>query len=54
MSARARAFLILVVVAVLLYFVIAQPTNAAATVRSIVAALGSALDSIITFFRSLF
>ncbi|WP_433783791.1 hypothetical protein ACQPX6_26980 [Actinomycetospora sp. CA-101289] len=40
--------------AVLLYFVIAQPEGAADVVRSIVAIIGSALSSIATFFRSLF
>jgi uncharacterized membrane protein len=54
MSKQARRFLILVVVAVLLYFVIAQPQGAADVVRSIFAIIVNALSSIATFFRSLF
>lgn len=53
MNARLRLVLILVVVAVVLYFVIAQPDNAAATVRTIISALGAAIDQIIRFFRGL-
>ncbi|WP_285648741.1 hypothetical protein [Actinomycetospora sp. NBRC 106375] len=40
--------------AVVLYFVIAQPVGAADVVRSILAIIGNALSSIATFFRSLF
>jgi hypothetical protein len=54
MSTGLRRFLILVVVAVLLFFVISNPTGAAATVQSILAIIGDALSSIATFFRSLF
>ncbi|MEJ2888313.1 hypothetical protein [Actinomycetospora aeridis] len=54
MSKQARRFLILVVVAVLLFFVISQPEGAADVVRSIVAIIGQALSSIAQFFRSLF
>lgn len=46
--------MILVVVAVVLFFVISQPEGAADVVRSIVALIGQALASIATFFRSLF
>jgi preprotein translocase subunit YajC len=53
MNARLRLLLILVVVAIILYFVIAQPDNAAATVRSILSALGQGVDQIIRFFRGL-
>lgn len=53
MNARLRLLLILVVVAIILYFVIAQPDNAAATVRTIISAIGEAIDQIIRFFRGL-
>ncbi|MCD2192581.1 hypothetical protein LQ327_04155 [Actinomycetospora endophytica] len=53
MSARMRLVLILVVVAIVLYFVIAQPDNAAATVRTILAAIGDGINQIIRFFRGL-
>lgn len=49
-----RRFLILLVVAVVLFFVISQPEGAADVVRSIIALIESALSSIATFFRSLF
>ncbi|MHC1562814.1 hypothetical protein ACR9E3_27940 [Actinomycetospora sp. C-140] len=54
MSKGLRRFLIIVVVAVVLYFIIAQPEGAADVVRSILAIIGNALSSIATFFRSLF
>lgn len=54
MSKGLRRFLILAVVAVLLFFVISQPEGAADVVRSIVAIIGQALSSISQFFRSLF
>jgi nucleoside recognition membrane protein YjiH len=54
MSSGLRRFLILVVVAVLLFFVISQPEGAADVVQSILAIIGDALSSIATFFRSLF
>jgi hypothetical protein len=53
MNARLRLVLILVVVAIILYFVITQPDNAAATVRTIFAAIGDAINQIIRFFRGL-
>jgi hypothetical protein len=53
MNARLRLVLILVVVAIILYFVIAQPDNAAATVRLILAGIGDAINQIIRFFRGL-
>jgi preprotein translocase subunit YajC len=53
MNARLRLLLVLVVVAIILYFVIAQPDNAAATVRAIIAAIGDAINQIIRFFRGL-
>lgn len=54
MSSGLRRFLIVVVVAVLLYFVIAQPVGAADVVQSILTIIGNALASIATFFESLF
>ena len=54
MSKQAKRFLGIVVVAVVLYFIIAQPEGAADVVRSILAIIGNALSSIATFFRSLF
>jgi len=54
MSKQARRLLVLVVVAVALYFVISQPEGAADVVRSIVALIGEALSSIATFFSELF
>lgn len=54
MSKQARRLLVLVVVAVVLYFVISEPEGAADVVRSIVALIGEALSSIATFFRELF
>ena len=53
MNPRARLLIILLVVAVILYFVIAQPDNAAALVRQILAAIGDAISQIIRFFRGL-
>lgn len=53
MNARMRLVLILVVVAIVLYFVIAQPDNAAATVRTILGAIGDGINQIIRFFRGL-
>lgn len=53
MNSRLRVVLILVVVAIILYFVIAQPDNAAATVRTILSAIGDAINQIIRFFRGL-
>lgn len=53
MSARMRLVVILIVVAIILYFVIAQPDNAAALVRTILAAIGDAINQIIRFFRGL-
>jgi hypothetical protein len=54
MSAGLRRFLILVGVAIVLFFVITNPTGAADVVQSILAIIGNALSSIATFFRSLF
>jgi hypothetical protein len=54
MSKGLRTFLIVVVVAVLLFFVITQPVGAADVVQSILTIIGNALSSIATFFRSLF
>ena len=54
MSARLRVVIGLVLAAVALYFVIAQPENAAAAVRSVIAAIGSAFDSVTRFTRALF
>ncbi len=54
MSKQARRALILVVIAVVLFFVISNPTGAADTVRSIVALIGEALAAVVLFFRSLF
>lgn len=54
MSKGLRRFLILVVVAVLLFFVISSPEGAADVVRSILAIIGDALASIAQFFESLF
>lgn len=54
MSASLRRFLILVVVAVVLFFVISQPEGAADVVRSILNLIGEAFSAIATFFRSLF
>ncbi|MDL5155402.1 hypothetical protein [Actinomycetospora termitidis] len=53
MNPRVRLLIILIVVAVILYFVIAQPDNAAALVRTILAAIGDAINQIIRFFRGL-
>jgi preprotein translocase subunit YajC len=53
MNSRLRLLILLVVVAIILYFVIAQPDNAAATVRTILAAIGDAINQIIRFFRGL-
>jgi hypothetical protein len=53
MNSRLRLLIILVVVGILLYFVIAQPDAAAATVRTIIAAIGEAINQIIRFFRGL-
>jgi hypothetical protein len=49
-----RRFLIILVVAVVLFFVISQPEGAADVVRSIINLIEQALASIATFFRSLF
>ena len=54
MSSGLRRFLIIVGVAVVLFFVITQPVGAANVVQSILAIIGNALSSIATFFRSLF
>jgi hypothetical protein len=54
MSSGLKRFLGIVAVAVVLFFVITNPTGAADVVQSIVAIIGSALSSIATFFRSLF
>jgi cell shape-determining protein MreC len=54
MSASLRRFLILAVVAVVLFFVISQPEGAADVVRSIISLVEQALAAIATFFRSLF
>ena len=54
MTPALRRFLLLVVIAVVLFFVISQPEGAADTVRSIVDLIGQALSAIATFFRSLF
>lgn len=54
MSAQLRRVLIVVVVLVVLYFVISQPQGAADVVHSILELLREALESIATFFRSLF
>jgi uncharacterized membrane protein len=53
MNPRVRLLIILVVVAIVLYFVIAQPDNAAALVRNVLAAIGQAVEQIIRFFRQL-
>ncbi|MCD2189497.1 hypothetical protein [Actinomycetospora soli] len=53
MNPRVRLLIILVVVAIVLYFVIAQPDNAAALVRTVLAAIGDAVEQIIRFFRQL-
>ncbi len=53
MNSRLRLLLILAVVAIILYFVIAQPDQAAATVRTILAAIGDAIYQIIRFFKGL-
>jgi hypothetical protein len=53
MNSRLRVVLILVVVAIVLYFVIAQPDQAAATVRTILSAIGDAINQIIRFFKGL-
>lgn len=49
-----RRVLILLAVAVVLFFVISQPEGAADVVRSIINLIEQALSSIATFFRSLF
>jgi hypothetical protein len=54
MSKQAKRLLMLVVVAVVLYFVISQPVAAADVVRTIFGLIVAALASIATFFRSLF
>lgn len=53
MNPRLRLLIIVLVVAIILYFIIAQPDNAAATVRGILAAIGDAVEQIIRFFRGL-
>jgi hypothetical protein len=54
MSSGLRRFLILVGVAIVLFFVVTNPTGAADVVQSILAIIGNILSSIATFFRSLF
>ena len=53
MNPRLRVLSIVLVVVIVLYFIIAQPDNAAATVRGILAAIGDAVQQIIRFFRGL-
>ena len=53
MSARARVLLGIFLGIVALYFIIAQPDQAAATVRQVVGALGTAVGQIIRFFSQL-
>ena len=53
MNSRLRLVLILAVVAIILYFVIAQPDQAAALVRTILAAIGDAIQQIIRFVKGL-
>lgn len=53
MSARARWVLGIVVGVVALYFIIAQPDQAAASVRQVVAAIGTGIGRIFRFVSQL-
>ena len=53
MSARARVVLGILVGIIALYFIIAQPDQAAATVRQVVATIGTGIGRIFRFVSQL-
>lgn len=51
---NAKKLIVIVVVAFLLFFLITQPQQSAGTVHSILGALRTGAEAIITFVKSLF